>query len=147
MPRNAYFQGVRRMTLALLLIGVGSLIALPWVWKSNWDYAAADPPARWRAAWRLRWPIGLVLGAASLFMFYPVYGTEDQMWYRVFGVPFPAFAFDERGHDYVGGLSLPMMALNCVVWLFFPHFVFLGARIVGHKTTGKLGTGPNDDGR
>ena len=54
-------------------------------------------------------------------MFYTVYGDDGQR-YRIFGIPFPAFAFDERGHDYVGCISIPFMALNVMFWLFFPHF-------------------------
>jgi len=108
------------MTLLFLIIGVGILAMLPVAWVSNWTVVSADPPAQWRYAWRLRWPIGIAFGIGSVFMFYPVHGTDD-MWYRIYGVPFPAHVVDEHGLDYVGCPTPLSMIMNFVTWLFFPH--------------------------
>lgn len=109
------------MALVFLIFGLAGFAALPAAWNTNCKFARTDPPAKWRFVWRLRWLIGFVLAVASILMFYPVHGDDGQ-WYRIFGIPFPAFAFDERGHDYVGCTSIPFMVLNFVLWLFFPHF-------------------------
>lgn len=64
-----------------------------------------------------RW--GLVLGFASLFVFYPV--DERTV---VFGVPFPSYAFQkvEGGWaDFIGPLSLPATVLNFLVAFWLPR--------------------------
>jgi hypothetical protein len=50
---------------------------------------------KWRKARLLRWLVAIILGAASLFMRYRVIG-EDGRAYRVYGISFPAFAFDAQ---------------------------------------------------
>ena len=66
--------------------------------------------------------MGILLGIGSYFLWYPLEGGEDQ--YRVFGIPFMAYAFDQNGRDYVGALTMPAILLNFLVWSFLPQVFF-----------------------
>jgi len=81
-------------------------------------------PRSWRVLWRLRWVIGIALGFGSYFLRYPLEGGKDL--YTVYGIPFVSYAFDSKGHDYVGPLTIPAVALNFVTWALLPQ-LFLWA--------------------
>lgn len=109
------------MVLALMLTGVVVLAASIWAWRKNRKVVVNEMPSLWRAFWRLRWVIGVALGIGSYFLRYPLDGTTDR--YMVYGVPFMSYAFDQRGHDYVGPSTMPALALNFVTWAMLPQLV------------------------
>jgi hypothetical protein len=110
------------MVLALMVIGVVVLATSIWAWRKNRKVVVANMPPLWRAFWRWRWVIGVALGVGSYFLRYPLDGTTDR--YMVHGVPFMSYAFDQRGHDYVGLLTMPALLLNFVTWAMLPQLVF-----------------------
>ena len=109
------------MVLALALIGVAMLSASIWAWRKNKKVVVADMPPLWRAFWRWRWVVGIALGVSSYFLRYPLEGTTDR--YIVHGVPFMSYAFDQRGLDYVGPLTMLALVLNFITWVMLPQFV------------------------
>ena len=115
------------MVVALMIIGSTLLLASLWARGRNNSLIATDMPHLWQTLWRFRWAFGLFLSIASYFMRYPLQGSDGV--YTVYGVPYMTYAFDEKGHDYVGTLTMPFMILNFVFWLFLPHLLFwLSAR-------------------
>jgi hypothetical protein len=110
------------MVLALMLIGVAVLAASIWAWRKNMKVVVAEMPPLWRGLWRWRWVIGIALGIAGCFLRYPLDGDTDR--YTVYGVPFMSYAFDQRGHDYVGPLTMPALLLNFVTWAMLPQLAF-----------------------
>jgi len=74
--------------------------------------------------------VGLLLGAASYFIAYPVTTSER---YVVHGFPFPAYAFDASGQDYVGFLTLPFMLFNFACWFLLVH---IGYRLAARRLPG-----------
>ena len=114
------------MLVAFMLLGVVSLVASVAAWRANRAFAltgAAGP--RWRNLYRFWWAPGMLLGAASYFIAFP-YTTSER--YMVHGFPFPAYAFDASGHDYVGFITLPFMLINFACWFFVVHVAFWLAR-------------------
>jgi hypothetical protein len=77
--------------------------------------------SRWRWLYKWQLAVGLALAIGAAFISYPASGGSDQ--YKVWGVPFIAFAIDQRGWDYVGPLSALAFILNGVAWILFPAFV------------------------
>jgi len=109
------------MVAVLTLIGIGVLGASIWAWRRNRQLTVSAMPALWRSVWRWRWLIGLALGVGSYFLRYPLEGGGDR--YTVYGVPFMSYAFDQRGHDYVGPLTVPALILNFVTWAVLPQLL------------------------
>jgi hypothetical protein len=110
-----------------MFFGVAWLAFSISAWLANRALAAALPlSSRWRALYRYWWVCGLLLGVASYFIAFP-YTTSER--YIVHGFPFPAYAFDASGHDYVGFLTGPFMLINFMCWFFAAHIGFwLSAR-------------------
>jgi hypothetical protein len=86
------------MVLTFMLIGIAVLAASIWARRKNKKVIVSD--------------IGIALGIGRYFLRYPLDGTADR--YTIHGVPFMSYAFDQRGHDYVGPLMLPALVLNFV---------------------------------
>ena len=84
----------------------------------------------WRRMWLLCWALGALLGMASYNMRYHLQEPEGGG-YVVHGVPFPAFAFDDQGRDYVGLITLPMIGLNFMVWALAPQLAFFVVGRIG----------------
>jgi hypothetical protein len=80
-------------------------------------YISAKHP-RWAVVHRWRWALGVVLGIASVFVFYPLTGGDGV--YRIFGFPFMTVAFDAAGSDYVGPLTPAALLANGGLWFFLP---------------------------
>jgi hypothetical protein len=115
------------MFLALMIFGAGWLVFALLAWRANRMFAASPSASpKWRAAYRCWWLPGLLLGVASVFIAFP-YTTSER--YVVHGFPFPAYAFDSMGHDYVGVMTLPFMAINFACWTLAIHVaLWLAAR-------------------
>jgi hypothetical protein len=109
------------MVLALMLIGVVVLAASIWAWRRNRKLVILEMPPLLRVFWRWRWVIGIALGISSYFLRYSLDGTTDR--YMVHGVPFMSYAFDQRGHDYIGPLTMPALVLNFVTWAMLPQLI------------------------
>ena len=110
------------LTNAFMIVGVIVLAASLCAWHRNKRTTVSEMPPLWRGLWRWRWVIGLALGIASYFIHYPAEGTTDR--YMVYGVPFMSFAFDQKGHDYVGPLTVPALILNFGTWALLPQLFF-----------------------
>jgi hypothetical protein len=108
------------VSIVVMIGGLVVLAASVWAWRSNRHIEESQVPSRLRPIWRWRWAIGVALGAASLFMRYPLDGERGDR-YTVHGVPFVAYAFDARGRDYVGPLTMPAMAFNFATWGLLPQ--------------------------
>jgi len=76
-----------------------------------------------RYLWHFRWILGAALGVASFFFSYRMESPTTDDVYQVHGWPFFAYAFDQRGWDYVGPLTLPFIFLNLVVWALLPQLL------------------------
>jgi hypothetical protein len=123
------------MILALMIVGVALLGLSAWAWRRNRLLIVAGMPPFWRTFWRLRWIVGLALGCGSYFIRYPLEG-EDGI-YTVYGVPFMSYAFDQRGLDYVGPLTMPAIVLNFIIWACLPQLLlWLLARRPRNNTGG-----------
>ena len=110
-----------RLVLALAILGLILLSLSLWAWRQNRSTAPELQPP-WTRLWRWRWGIGSVLGVAAFFVRYPITGRTDH--YTVYGVPFMSYAFDQRGFDYAGALTLPALVLNFVTWALLPQLFF-----------------------
>ena len=109
------------MISLFMLLGALSLILSSAAWRANSKMAAAGRGGpSWRTLYRFWWIPALCLGVGSFFIAYP-YSTSAR--YTVHGFPFPAYAFDESGSDYVGVLTPVFMALNFVCCGLFPQIV------------------------
>ena len=108
--------------LVLCVFGVVTLPLCLWAWLGNCRLAISAAPNRWSRTWRWSWAVGIALAISAIFLWYPVEGGEDR--YRVFGVPFRAYAYDQHGLDYVSCLTLPALVLNFVFWCFVPQLGF-----------------------
>jgi hypothetical protein len=106
----------------MISVGFVLLVASACATFFNLRVDPAVRPPLWRKFRRLGWGLGTILGVASIFMFFPVTGT-DGLRYSVHGVPFPAYEFDEKGNDYVSPMSMPFVLLNILFWLLLPQFV------------------------
>ena len=115
------------MFIVFMLFGVVLLVFSVLAWRVNRVLAASLPSSsRWCVAYRLWWLPGLLLGATSYFVAFP-YTTSER--YIVHGFPFPAYAFDASGHDYVGFITLPFMLINFACWFLVVHLgLWLAAR-------------------
>jgi len=115
-------QALGTMLIAFMIFGAVWFALSVRAWRLNKTLAASLPTASpWRKAYRFWWLLGLLLGVASYFIAFPVTTSER---YVVHGFPFPAYAFDAAGHDYVGLLTLPFMLANFVCWFLAAHFCF-----------------------
>src|SRR5262249_55979333 len=103
----------------LFFLGLVTFPICIWAWWSNCRFAALDPPADWRLAWRWSFVAGIAFAIAATFVWYPVQGGSNR--YRVYGVPFMAYAFDQNGWDYVSCLTGPALGLNFAFWSFIPQ--------------------------
>ena len=115
------------MFIAFIILGAVWFVFALRAWRANKLLAASFPVSSlWRKAYRFWWLGGVLLGVASYFVAFPVTTSER---YIVHGFPFPAYAFDAAGHDYVGFLTLPFMLVNFACWFLAAHFGFwLAAR-------------------
>jgi len=107
------------MVIALMLLGVVLLIASIWAWRKNRPVVVSEMPSLWQVIWRWRWVIGVALGVGSYFLRYPLESSGAR--YMVYGVPFMSYAFDSKGHDYVGPLTTFAIALNFATWALLPQ--------------------------
>jgi len=105
----------------VLLIGVLILIAGFTAFVKNWRAARgmSAPPEQWLRLYRWRWFALVTLGAAAYYMTWHITGVDCER-LRIAGFPFPAAAFDSRGADYVGPLTLPFMLLDILTWALIP---------------------------
>ena len=110
------------MIVTFLILGVLLLAAEFVAVRANRrTISSGNFTARWRSLYKWQLAVGLVLAVGAAFISYRTSGGDDQ--YQVWGVPFIAFAIDQRGWDYVGPLSALAFILNGVAWLLFPAFV------------------------
>ena len=110
------------MIVTFLVLGVLLLVAEVVAARGNRRALGTGKfTARWR--WLYKWQLafGLLLAIGAACISYTTSGGDDQ--YKVWGIPFIAFAIDQRGWDYVGPLSALAFILNGIVWLLFPAFV------------------------
>lgn len=114
-------RGTGNVVDAMMYAGFVLLIASGVAVLFNRRVRVEARPALWRKLWTGRWPLGVLLALASIFMHYRVGPAEDRWLVR--GVPFPAAFIDSKGSDYVGPLTGTFMALNCLFWLVLPQFV------------------------
>ena len=124
------------MFIAFMVMGVALLVVSVLAWRGNRALAGSLPStSRWRAAYRL-WPLlGLLLGVVGFFVHFS-YTTSER--YTVYGFPFPAYALDASGHDYVGFITLPLMLINFACWFLLVHLAFwLSARRLSHGHASK----------
>ena len=110
------------MIVTFLILGVLLLVAEVVAVRINRrTLSSGNFTSRWRWLYKWQLAVGLPLATGAAFISYPASGGTDQ--YQVWGVPFIAFAIDQRGWDYVGPLSALAFILNGVVWLLFPAIV------------------------
>jgi len=106
------------------LLAVSGLVLLAisiWAWRQNRANVPNLPPP-WTRVWAWRWVIGGLIGVGSYFLRYPVEGDGEH--YTVYGVPFISYAFDQRGEDYAGVLTIPAMLLNFLTCVLLPQIAF-----------------------
>ena len=124
------------MFVAFMLFGVASFALSLGAWRANKVFAASLPSSSlWRASFRFWWLPGLLLGVASFFIAFPVTTSER---YVVHGFPFPAYAFDASGHDYIGALTAPFVLINFACWCLLVHLGWwlAGRWLLRHRVHG-----------
>jgi len=89
-----------------------------WAWRQNRRVMPQLPP-KLIFLWKWRWALGLALAVGDYFIQYHADGGGDH--YTVHGFPIMAYAFDQRGFDYVGAITLPAILLNAAIFLLMPH--------------------------
>jgi hypothetical protein len=117
--------------MIILVLAVSGMLLLGfsvWAWRQNRMAPVPEMPPLWRYVWRLRWPTGVVFGVAALFLHYSVSGPRDQ--YKVYGVPFVSYVFDQNKFDYVGPFTVFAVALNFVTWALLPQVLLW---LIGRK--------------
>ena len=112
------------------LVGIALGVA---AWRSNRRNAASAKVSRsWLLLRRWAWVLGLVLGMASYFIWYPYdVGMER---YRVMGFPFMAAAFDAAGRDYVGPITPLAIIGNFLFFALTPQLVLWVTACIDHKS-------------
>lgn len=128
------------MILAFEIIGMLILIIEVVATSSNIRTRKFDGRnQRWGKYYLWAWIIGIPLVALSVFIWYPTKGIHGQN-YRIYGMPFVACVFDEKGADYVGIMTPVFMAANAIVWLLFPQlFVWVWDIISRKRSVAKNG--------
>ena len=103
------------------LVGLGVLILEVWATFVNIKARGkTEKPDKWRKYYFLAWLIGIPLGIASAFMWFPTQGNHGQQ-YKIIGIPFIAGAFDENGADYISPLTPVLMGINFIFWFLTPQ--------------------------
>lgn len=121
------------MLLAFAICGLVGIALGIAAWRSNGRSAASGNVARgWLLLRRWAWVLGLVLGGASYFIWYPYdAGTER---YRVMGFPFMAAAFDSAGRDYVGSITPLAIIGNFLFFALTPQLMLWVAARMAHRS-------------
>jgi len=115
------------------LVGLGVLIFEIWATIKNIKARRQiEKTDKRRKYYLLAWLIGISLGIASAFMWYPTQGTHGQQ-YKIIGIPFAAAAFDEKGADYVSPLTPILMGINFIFWFLTPQLYIWGKRLGGKR--------------
>jgi hypothetical protein len=109
------------VSIAFAIVGVVLLGLSIWAWRQN-RAKVPDLPSPWMRLWTWRWVIGCAIGVAGFFIRYSADGGGDH--YTVYGLPFFSYAFDQRGDDYVGVLTIPAVILNFVTGALLPQLLF-----------------------
>jgi len=109
------------MSIAIAIIGLILLGLSAWAWRQNRARVPALP-VFWMRVWTWRWVIGCAIGVAGFFLHYSADGDGDH--YTVYGVPFFSYAFDQRGWDYVGVLTVPAIIFNFITSALLPELFF-----------------------
>ena len=110
------------------LVGLGVLIFEIWITIKNIKARGQIENTDKRRKYHLlAWLIGIPLGIASAFMWFPTQGNHGQQ-YKIIGIPFTAAAFDEKGADYVSPLTPILMGMNFILWFLTPQLYIWGKR-------------------
>ena len=126
-PRMKYLIGAT--ALALLILG-----PLAFVSNRRANRISSAPTATWLRWYRFHWVLAASLGIAALLFHYSTFGHDGQPW-RVYGFPFPAAAFDSRGADYAGLVTLPFTLFNLVIWTSLPDVaLFVWRRAIKNRS-------------
>lgn len=128
------------------LVGLGLLIFEIWATIKNIKAKRqTEKTDTMRKHYLRAWLIGIPLGIASAFMWFPIQGNHGQQ-YKVIGIPFIVAAFDEKGADYVSPLTPIMMGINFGFWFLIPQ-LYIWGKWLGSKnneTTAEATTNKKD---
>ena len=106
--------------LVLAIMGLLGIVLAVVAIRSNRQFAVSGQAKKdWLLARRISGPLGLILGAASYFIWYD-FNYNGETW-RVMGFPFFAAAFDPRGSDYVGITTIPAVVGNFLFFAVLPQ--------------------------
>jgi hypothetical protein len=117
---------------AMQLVGLGVLILEIWATIVNSKARKqTEKTDKKRKYYFLAWILGIPLGIASVFMWFPTQGNHGQQ-YQIIGIPFIAGAFDEKGADYISPLTPILMGINFIFWFLTPQ-LYIWGKWLGNK--------------